>query len=75
MMSLPGHGSLFLGNSLYAGPGLSSIEGFGERGRSRRPDNNVNQIESKKLYQLDLDKIISGEDIRTTLMIKNIPNK
>ncbi|KAK2441424.1 protein MEI2 [Trifolium repens] len=75
MMSLPGHGSLFLGNSLYAGPGLSSIEGFGERGRSRRPDNNVNQIESKKLYQLDLDKIINGEDTRTTLMIKNIPNK
>lgn len=75
MMSVPGHGSLFIGNSLYAGPGLSSIEGFGERGRNRRPDNNVNQIESKKLYQLDLDKIISGEDTRTTLMIKNIPNK
>ncbi|CAI8596504.1 unnamed protein product [Vicia faba] len=75
MMSVPGHGSLFIGNSLYAGPGLSSIEGFAERGRNRRPDNNVNQIESKKLYQLDLDKIISGEDTRTTLMIKNIPNK
>jgi len=26
MMSLPGHGSLFLGNSLYVGPGVASIE-------------------------------------------------
>nr|XP_012567615.1 protein MEI2-like 2 isoform X3 [Cicer arietinum] len=75
MMSLPGHGSLFLGNSLYAGPGVTNLDGLGERGRIRRPDNNVNQIESKKLYQLDLDKIIGGEDTRTTLMIKNIPNK
>ncbi len=28
-----------------------------------------------KLYALDLDKIARGEDRRTTLMIKNIPNK
>ncbi|CAL9190820.1 unnamed protein product [Musa hybrid cultivar] len=26
-------------------------------------------------YQLDLDKITKGEDTRTTIMIKNIPNK
>jgi len=42
MKSLPGHGSLFLGNSLYAGPGAASIEWFGERGLTRRPDNIVN---------------------------------
>ncbi|XP_061360845.1 protein MEI2-like 2 isoform X2 [Gastrolobium bilobum] len=75
MMSLPRHGSLFLGNGSYSGPGATNIEGLADRGRGRRPDNNGNQIDSKKLYQLDLDKIISGEDTRTTLMIKNIPNK
>ena len=75
MMSLPRHGSLFLGSSSYSGTGATNTEGLAERGRSRRPDNSGNQIDSKKLYQLDLDKIISGEDTRTTLMIKNIPNK
>ncbi|KAJ1441415.1 RNA-binding domain superfamily [Sesbania bispinosa] len=75
MMSLPRHGSLFLGNGSYSGLGATNIEALAERGRSKRPDNNGNQIDSKKLYQLDLDKIISGEDTRTTLMIKNIPNK
>lgn len=43
--------------------------------RSRRVDYSVNQIGNNKQYQLDLDKIVSGEDTRTTLMIKNIPNK
>ncbi|KAK7387032.1 hypothetical protein VNO78_27501 [Psophocarpus tetragonolobus] len=75
MMSLPRYSSLFHGNSSYSGPGITSIEGLADRGRSRRPDNGGNQIDSKKLYQLDLDKIVSGEDTRTTLMIKNIPNK
>nr|KYP73356.1 Meiosis protein mei2 [Cajanus cajan] len=75
MMSLPRQGSLFLGNGLYSGPGATNTDGLAERGRSRRPDNSGNQIDSKKQYQLDLDKIMSGEDTRTTLMIKNIPNK
>ncbi|TKY57228.1 MEI2 2 [Spatholobus suberectus] len=75
MMSLPRHGSLFLGNDFYSGPGATNTDGLAERGRSRRPDNNGNQVDSKKQYQLDLDKIMSGEDTRTTLMIKNIPNK
>ncbi|KAF7833513.1 protein MEI2-like 2 [Senna tora] len=74
MISLPRPGSLFLGNGSYSGPG-ANIEGFAERGRSRRPENIGPQIDIKKQYQLDLDKIISGEDTRTTLMIKNIPNK
>ncbi|OIW02848.1 hypothetical protein TanjilG_29624 [Lupinus angustifolius] len=75
MMSQPRHGSLFLGNGLYSGPGATNTDGLVERGRNKRPDNNGNQIDSKKQYQLDLDKIMKGEDTRTTLMIKNIPNK
>ncbi|OIW04211.1 hypothetical protein TanjilG_00771 [Lupinus angustifolius] len=75
MMSLPLHGSLFLGNGMYSGPGATNTEGLAERGRSKRPDNSGNQIDSKKHYQLDVDKIMTGEDTRTTLMIKNIPNK
>jgi len=38
-------------------------------------ENYGNQIDSRKQFQLDLDKIKGGEDTRTTLMIKNIPNK
>ncbi|KAJ7960672.1 Protein MEI2-like [Quillaja saponaria] len=81
MMSLPRPGSLFLGNGSYPGPGATINEGLMERGRSRRAENSGkaensgNQTDSKKQYQLDLEKIISGEDTRTTLMIKNIPNK
>lgn len=74
MLSLPKPGSVFLGNGSYVGSPSTSGEGLVERGRSRRIENNGN-LDSKKQYQLDLDKIISGEDTRTTLMIKNIPNK
>ncbi|KAK9803919.1 hypothetical protein WJX72_005104 [[Myrmecia] bisecta] len=46
---------------------------------SRRTADPVAEAERKaqqdKLYALDLDKVLSGEDKRTTLMIKNIPNK
>uniref|UniRef100_A0A7N0SXD0 RRM domain-containing protein n=1 Tax=Kalanchoe fedtschenkoi TaxID=63787 RepID=A0A7N0SXD0_KALFE len=55
--------------------GIGNFEGFAEHGWIQRTENNVSQLESKKQYQLDLEKIISGEDTRTTLMIKNIPNK
>ncbi|KAF3791548.1 MEI2-like 2 protein [Nymphaea thermarum] len=67
-------GHMILGNSPFAGP-FTSIDGIADRGRSRRVENNVNQLDNKKQYQLDLEKIESGEDTRTTLMIKNIPNK
>ncbi|KAJ4894833.1 Protein MEI2-like 5 [Raphanus sativus] len=33
------------------------------------------QVEIRKQFQLDLEKIMKGEDSRTTLVIKNIPNK
>lgn len=29
----------------------------------------------KKQYELDIDRVFRGDDSRTTLMIKNIPNK
>ncbi|XP_026385716.1 protein MEI2-like 2 [Papaver somniferum] len=75
MMSSPRPSPMFLGVNPYPGLGASSFEGLADRGRSRRVESSGTQIDSKRLYQLDLDKIISGEDKRTTLMIKNIPNK
>lgn len=75
MMSLPRHNPMFLGNGPYSGFGAIINECFAEHARSQRVENGGNQLDSKKQYQLDLDKIISGEDARTTLMIKNIPNK
>ncbi|XP_010904858.1 protein MEI2-like 2 isoform X1 [Elaeis guineensis] len=75
MISSQRLGHTFFGNAPYTGPVSSNSEGLLERGRSRRADNSGSQVDSKKQYQLDLEKIVSGEDIRTTLMIKNIPNK
>ncbi|XP_022739842.1 protein MEI2-like 2 [Durio zibethinus] len=75
MMSIPRHGPTFLGNGSYPGQGMAGNDGLADRSRSQRIENNGNQIDNKKQYQLDLDKIINGEDTRTTLMIKNIPNK
>ncbi|GLT26307.1 hypothetical protein SLA2020_013880 [Shorea laevis] len=75
MMSMPRPGPIILGSGSYTGQGIGSNEGLTERSRSRRIESTGAQIDNKKQYQLDLDKIISGEDIRTTLMIKNIPNK
>lgn len=53
----------------------SSFDSAGERMRSRRNDSNVNQSDNKRLFELDIERIVRGEDSRTTLMIKNIPNK
>lgn len=50
---------------------VNSFDTPGERARNR----NSNQADNKKQFELDLDRIIRGEDNRTTLMIKNIPNK
>ncbi|XP_022750761.1 protein MEI2-like 2 [Durio zibethinus] len=75
MISMPRRGSIFLGNGSCPGQGTVAYEGLTDRSRSRRVENNGNQIDNKQQYQLDLEKIINGEDIRTTLMIKNIPNK
>ncbi|XP_010250525.1 PREDICTED: protein MEI2-like 4 isoform X2 [Nelumbo nucifera] len=56
-------------------PMASSFDAPNERLRGRRSDTVSNQTENKKQYELDIDRILRGEDTRTTLMIKNIPNK
>ncbi|GJM94252.1 hypothetical protein PR202_ga10882 [Eleusine coracana subsp. coracana] len=54
----------------------TSYDATNDRIRSRRHDGNVVQSEeNKKQFELDIDRIAKGEDLRTTLMIKNIPNK
>ncbi|XP_044502056.1 protein MEI2-like 1 isoform X2 [Mangifera indica] len=55
----------------------ASFESPNERVRNfsyRRNETNSNHAD-KKQYELDIDRILRGEDSRTTLMIKNIPNK
>jgi RNA recognition motif-containing protein len=74
MSSSPRVSQIFHGNGQYS-LGPSSFDGLIDRSRTRRVDPSGTQIDSKKQFQLDLDKILSGEDARTTLMIKNIPNK
>ncbi|GAV79577.1 RRM_1 domain-containing protein/RRM_2 domain-containing protein [Cephalotus follicularis] len=75
MMSSSRLSPVYLGNSPYPGLASSSIEGLIDRGRSRQFENSGDQEDGKKQFQLDLEKILSKEDTRTTLMIKNIPNK
>ncbi|XP_052181732.1 protein MEI2-like 2 isoform X2 [Diospyros lotus] len=74
MISSPRLSPVFLGNGHYPGVPSMAMEVF-ERGWNRRVENDGNLIDSKKQFQLDLEKIKTGEDTRTTLMIKNIPNK
>lgn len=74
-MRSPRLSPVFMGNGPYPGLPPVTMDGLTDRGRSRRVENNGNQVDSKKQFLLDLDKIKSGEDTRTTLMIKNIPNK
>ncbi|TVT99860.1 hypothetical protein EJB05_54747 [Eragrostis curvula] len=54
---------------------LPSFDSPGERMRNRRNDSSANQSDNKKQYELDVERILRGDDTRTTLMIKNIPNK
>ncbi|KAG6571770.1 Protein MEI2-like 4, partial [Cucurbita argyrosperma subsp. sororia] len=65
-MVFPGRGQIL--------PMMNSFDSSNERGRSRRNEAASNQAD-KKQYELDIDRILRGEDNRTTLMIKNIPNK
>ncbi|KAI3465909.1 hypothetical protein Pfo_022572 [Paulownia fortunei] len=71
MMSMSRNGPIYYGNGSF---GATSNDGIIDRGRSRRAESG-SQMDNKKQYQLDLEKIVNGEDSRTTLMIKNIPNK
>ncbi|KAL5174155.1 Protein MEI2-like 1 [Glycine soja] len=56
---------------------MSKFDASNERMRNlyhRKNEASTNNVD-KKLYELDLGRILRGEDSRTTLMIKNIPNK
>ncbi|KAG2303881.1 hypothetical protein Bca4012_062844 [Brassica carinata] len=75
MMSSPRFSPMFLSSGLNPGRFASGVDGLYENGRPRRVENSSSQVESRKQFQLDLEKIMNGEDSRTTLMIKNIPNK
>ncbi|CAH8306397.1 unnamed protein product [Eruca vesicaria subsp. sativa] len=79
-VSSPRHSQLFMGNGSsypWSVAPTASNDGPLEDGRSQQfgSSNIINQVDVKKQFQLDLSKIMSGEDLRTTLMIKNIPNK
>ncbi|KAG6426688.1 hypothetical protein SASPL_110915 [Salvia splendens] len=56
-------------------PVMTSFDSPNERTRTRRNDCNSSQPDNKKQFELDLERIARGDDKRTTLMIKNIPNK
>lgn len=53
----------------------ASYDATNDRMRNRRHDGNAAQPENKRQFELDIERIAKGEDSRTTLMIKNIPNK
>jgi len=71
----PRLGQAFYTNPPYHGPGTFGLDNSIDRARNRRVDSSVLQADSKRQYQLDLEKIRRSDDTRTTLMIKNIPNK
>uniref|UniRef100_A0A7R9V4D8 Mei2-like C-terminal RNA recognition motif domain-containing protein n=1 Tax=Chlamydomonas euryale TaxID=1486919 RepID=A0A7R9V4D8_9CHLO len=78
----PGHGGYGGrgGSHDMMGPGGAGAARGGGGGRlSRRPADPAAEAERKaqqeKLYSLNPERIYSGQDRRTTLMIKNIPNK
>ncbi|KAF8400076.1 hypothetical protein HHK36_015951 [Tetracentron sinense] len=64
-----------LHSSQHIFPGRSSFDTPNERVRNRRSEGSSNQADIKKQYELEIDRILRGADTRTTLMIKNIPNK
>ncbi|CAA0816305.1 Protein MEI2-like 5 [Striga hermonthica] len=70
MMPILRNGPLYFGNDSFGSMG----DGLLDRGRGRRTGGGVH-TDNMRHYQLDLEKIANGEDSRTTLMIKNIPNK
>lgn len=58
--------------------GMKGANGQPPETRGRRPETPTGMQEGSGTmvqYQLDLEKILRGEEPRTTLMIKNIPNK
>ncbi|XP_062207142.1 protein MEI2-like 2 [Phragmites australis] len=74
-MLSPRLGQTFYSNPTYQGPNSFGLDSSIDCARNRRVDSSALQADSKRQYQLDLEKIRKGDDTRTTLMIKNIPNK
>jgi hypothetical protein len=73
----PGGGMQRSGSTGHLG-GLKGPSGHPPETRGRRPETPTGMQGGSGTvvqYQLDLEKILRGEDPRTTLMIKNIPNK
>ncbi|KAK4357688.1 hypothetical protein RND71_023298 [Anisodus tanguticus] len=66
-LMFPGRGQII--------PKANSFDSPNERMRSRRNEANSSQTDNKKQFELDVERIVRGDDKRTTLMIKNIPNK
>lgn len=66
-LMFPGRGQII--------PMISSFDSPNERMRIRRNEGNSSQTDNKKQFELDIERIARGDDKRTTLMIKNIPNK
>eukprot|EP00798_Chlamydomonas_sp_ICE-L_P021450 gene21450-28420_t len=76
----PTHGQCGESSSSAASWVAAGTDASRSRGRlSRRTTDPAAEAERKaqqeKLYALDHDRIRAGEDKRTTLMVKNIPNK
>ncbi|CAN8256962.1 unnamed protein product [Cochlearia groenlandica] len=68
---------LFSGRSgaMLSVPGSFDLPNERYRNFSHRRSDSSSSNAEKKLYELDVDRILRGEDSRTTLMVKNIPNK
>jgi hypothetical protein len=60
-----------LGVANYKVPFLPPSENFSDKRRNMKN----NGIESKNQFEIDIEKVMCGDDSRTTLMIKNIPNR
>ncbi|KAA6426657.1 MAG: meiosis protein [Trebouxia sp. A1-2] len=82
LRKLQSTGSLAPGSigKILSGRGVKRGDDISSGGRlSRRNADPIAEAERKaqqeKLYSLDLDRVLAGDDKRTTLMIKNIPNK
>ncbi|KAF8087622.1 hypothetical protein N665_0574s0009 [Sinapis alba] len=67
---------LFPGRSpMVSMPGAYDSPNERYRNLSHRRSESSSSNADKKLYELDVDRILRGDDSRTTLMVKNIPNK
>ncbi|PNX89347.1 protein MEI2-like 2-like, partial [Trifolium pratense] len=62
MRSSPILSPVFLGNGPYPGLLPTAMESLSDRVRSRWIGNYGSHVNNKKLFQLNLDKIKSGED-------------